>query len=251
MGAEARQEKLQDRDAAQCLRLQWCLPQLPQATMQQCGPWPSCAGSQLALSGLRWFASLQGTQWQGMVNSGTSTASENLALCAGGQGKSGWERDACGAPWEGWTSAEGLWALGAHCACVTLPQCAPPANTFPTTAAPTSQPAWLPKIACSRVGSLHPRVLAVSMAGTSLAVALTSISVPLSATFLVFGVCTDQGLGPKLWCWCQSGHWGCIVTDLHQYQAPARLPLVFFSFSVKLKLTAAGAKSEVLSAIEV
>lgn len=124
-----------------------------------------------------------------MVNSSTNTAGENLALCASRQGKSGWERDPCGAPWQGWTSAEGLWALGAHCACVTLLQCAPPANIFPTTAAPTSQPAWLPKIACHRVGSSHPRVLAVSMAGTLLAVALASISVLLSATSLVFSVC--------------------------------------------------------------
>lgn len=218
-----------------CLRLQWCPPQLPQATMQQRGPWPSCAGLQLALSGLHWFASLQGTRWvpgagQGMVNSGTSTAGENLALCANGQGKSGWERFSHGAPWEGWTSAEGLWALGAHCACVTLPQCAPPANTFPTTAAATSQPVWLLKIACRRVGSSHTRVLAVSMAGTSLAVALALISVPPSATSLVFSVCREQGLGPKLWCWCRSGHWGCAVTDLHQALGSSQAPTGGFFF---------------------
>lgn len=81
-----------------------------------------------------------------------------------------------GAPRKGWTSAEGLWALGARCACVMLPQCAPPANTFPTTAAATSQPVRLPKIACRRVGSSHTRALAASVAGTSLVVALASIS---------------------------------------------------------------------------
>lgn len=156
-----------------------------------------------------------------------------------------------GAPQKGWTSAEGLWALGARCACVTLPQCAPPANTFPTTAAATSQPVRLPKIACRRVGSSHTRALAASVAGTSLVVALTSISVPLSATSLVLSVCKEQGLGPNLWCWCQCGHWGCTVTDLPWHQAPARLPLVVFSFPAKLTLTAAGDKSEVLSAIEV
>lgn len=156
-----------------------------------------------------------------------------------------------GAPRKGWTSAEGLWALGARCACVTLPQCAPPANTFPTTAAATSQPVRLPKIACRRVGSSHTRALAASVAGTSLVVALTSISVPLSATSLVLSVCKEQGLGPKLWCWCQCGHWGCTVTDLPRHQAPARLPLVVFSFPAKLTSTAAGDKSEVLSAIEV
>lgn len=186
-----------------------------------------------------------------MVSSGASTAGENLAMCASGQGKSGRERGLCGAPRKGWTSAEGLWALGARCACVTLPQCAPPANTFPTTAAATSQPVRQPRIACRRVGSPHTRVLAASMAGTSLVVALASISVPLSATSLVLSVCKEQGLGPKLRCWCRGGHWGCTVTDLPWHQAPARLPLVVFSFPAKLTLTAAGGKSEVLSATEV
>lgn len=132
-----------------------------------------------------------------MASSGTSSAGENLALCASGQRKLGWEKDPHGAPWKGWTAAEGLWALGSRCACVTLLQCAPPANTFPTAAAATSQPVRLPKIACRRVGSSHSRALAVSMAGTSLAVALASISVPVSATSLVFSVCMEQGLGPK------------------------------------------------------
>lgn len=53
--------------------------------------------------------------------------------------------------------AEGLWAPGARCACVTLPQCAPPANTFPTAAAATSQPVRRLKIACCRVGSHTPQ----------------------------------------------------------------------------------------------
>lgn len=38
VGAEAHKEKLQDgMRHSPCLRLQWCLPQLPQATMQQRG----------------------------------------------------------------------------------------------------------------------------------------------------------------------------------------------------------------------
>lgn len=183
-----------------------------------------------------------------MASSGTSTAGENLALRANGQRKLGREKGPRGAPWKGWTSAEGLRALGAHGACVTLPQCAPPANTFPTTAAATSQPVRLPKIACCRVGSSHTRVLAVSVPGTSLVVAPARF-LCLSLQRLLFPVSagsSDWGQN-----WCQSGHWGCTVTHLHRHQAPARLPLVVFSFPGKLKLTAAGAKSEGLSATEV
>lgn len=177
-----------------------------------------------------------------MVSSGTITAGKNLALCASGQGKSGWERDPHGAPWKGWTSAEGLWALGACCACVTLPQCAPPANQH----LPHRRGSDLPAGAAAENSLLQGGLLAhpspCCLYGWDLTGGGTSIDFCASlCSFPCFQCLHGAGTGAKTVVLVPEWPLGMHCDRFTPASGSSQLPLVVFSFPVKLKLTAAGA----------
>lgn len=170
---------------------------------------------------------------------------------AGGRGPDG-KGGAVGLPGEGGHPQRGggCCVLTDGCrACGRLPQPVPPANSFPTAAAATSQPVRGAENSLPQSGLLAPwRCSPPLRLGShrwwhwhrfpcrSLQCPSHSVSERRSG---------DRGQTRGAGAEAAAGSRECTVPELCRHQTPAGLPPVVFSFPVKLKFAVAGAKSKV------